>query len=217
MLCLLVAAITVSPKATPTTYTLVPKETVWVYANASTPGDGTYLRAWGAGGKSTPPDGEDAGELSFSYLKWDLSDVKPFGHIVSAKLVLNNTPDPGFTKDSSKQTPIEVRPLIGEFDAKKWTFDMSAKIHPKGDAVLGTGYPLLIIEGKPVEISVTLDNAKFAKLITDGMAATNHALYLSLTSALDPSESGRSSIYKFYGQNESNASLRPQLVLIVEL
>src|SRR6185312_15326116 len=103
MLPTILAAICLQSK----TYTLVPKETVWVYANASTPGDGTYLRAWGVDGKSCAPEGEDAGNFSYSYLKWDTSEVKPFGHIVSAKLILTNTPDPGYTKDSAKQTPIE--------------------------------------------------------------------------------------------------------------
>jgi len=204
----------------PKLVTLVPKETVWVYANASTPGDGTFLRAWGVEGKSCPPDGEDAGQFSFSYLKWDLSELPTNAKIVSAKLLLNNTPEPGYTADVAKKCPIEVRPLIGDFDAKKWTFDMSAKNHPDSDekAVFGTGFPATIPSDGPVPVTVNLMTGpnSFLKAIQIAAGSTKHTLNLAITAKLDPSTDGRSSIYKFFGQNDPKEFLRPQLVLTIE-
>src|SRR5471030_1712172 len=92
----------------PKSISLTPKETVWVYENASSPTDGTLLRAWGAEGRSCPNEGEDLAQFSFSFLKWDLSDVPKDAKLVSASLEFNNIPDPGFTIESSKKTPLEA-------------------------------------------------------------------------------------------------------------
>lgn len=216
MLPLLVAFALAAPK----TITLVPTETVWVYANASTPADGTYLRAWGVEGKSCPPEGEDAGQFSFSYLKWDLADLPKGAKITSAKLTLTNIADPGFTVETSKRCPIEVRPVVGEFEAKKWTFDMSSKVRPNGDdkSIFGTGFPDKIASETPVPITVDLLKGpnKFAEALDKAQGGSSHTISLSITSKLDPSADGRSCIYKLYGQNESKEWLRPQLVLTFE-
>jgi hypothetical protein len=206
--------------AAPKMLTLVPKETVWVYANASTPGDGTFLRAWGVDGKACPPDGEDAGQFSFSYLKWDLSEVPQSAKLLSAKLLLNNTPDPGYTADMAKRCPVEIRPLIGSFDAKTWTFDMSSKTHPDSDAkaIFGTGFPSDIPKEVPVPVAVNLLSGPngFAKALSKALESASHTLSLSITAKLDPSTDGRTCVYKFYGQSESKEWLRPQLVLTFE-
>ncbi len=213
MLLSLIALASMAPK----TFTLTPKETVWVYANASSPGDGTFLRAWGVDGKSCPPDGEDAGQFSFSYLKWDVSEVPANAKLVSAKLEMYNTPDPGYSIEGSKKSPLEVRPLVGEFDAKTWTFDMSAKVHPASAPtdVFGSGYPLLIRPSEPVPFSVDLMAGPnlFGKELRAAVTSDKHQLNLCLTSALDPSADGRTSVFKVYGQSEAHENLRPRLVL----
>lgn len=200
----------------PKTFALVPKETVWVYENASSPADGTLLRAWGAEGRSCPNEGEDLAQFSFSFLKWDLSDVPRDAKLLKATLDLNNIPDPGFTIESAKRAPLEVRALIGEFDAKTWTFDKAAKVRPNGAkvALYGSGYPLTIRAGAPVEISIDLLSPKstFAKALSEA----GKSLSLTITSAMDPSAEGRASIYKLYGQSESKESLRPVLKLTFE-
>ncbi len=204
----------------PKSISLVPKETVWVYANASSPGDGTFLRAWGVEGKSCPPDGEDAGQFSFSLLKWDVSSLPTGAKLISAKLMLNNVPDPGYTLDAAKRCPIEVRPLVGNFEAKKWTFEMSSKVHPDSSdkAIFGTGYPKELPKEVPVPISVDLLKGPndFVKALATAMAGSDHQLNLSLTSKLDPSTDGRAFVYKLIGQAETKEWLRPQLVLVFE-
>jgi hypothetical protein len=213
MIACLIACVAFAPK----TFSLVPKETVWVYENASTPGDGTYLRAWGVEGKSCPAEGEDLSQFSYSFLKWDLSDLPQGAKIVSATLELNNIPDPGFTTDSAKKAPLEVRALIGEFDAKSWSFDKATKNRPDNTkaGLYGTGYPVFIRPGSPVPISIDLLAGKstFSTALSGALASSSHQLSLCITSSLDPSVDGRTSVYKVYGQNESKENLRPTLVL----
>lgn len=216
MLACIVALIAFAPK----TLELVPKETIWVYENASTPADGTFLRAWGNDGKSCPADGEDLGQFSYSFLKWDLSDVPKDAKVVSATLEMNNIADPGFTIEGSKKAPLEARALIGDFDAKTWTFDKATKVRPDGtkDGLYGAGSALAILAGSPVQISIELklNSGAFSAAMSAAIASPSHSLSLCITSALDPSVEGRTCIYKLYGQNESKASLRPTLKLVFE-
>jgi len=204
----------------PTTVSIMPKETVWVYENASSPSDGSYLRAWGFDGKSCPAEGEDAGQYSYSYLKFDLLDIKKGAKIVSARLEFYNIPDPGYTVEAAKKTPLEARELVGEFDAKTWTFDMAAKVHPKPapTAVFGSGYPKEIQADAPVSITIDLMAGPnlFEKAMKNALASPKHQLSLSITSALDPSAGGRSAVYKVYGQTDPHENLRPRLTLTYE-
>jgi len=204
----------------PKTISIVPKQTIWVYENASSPGDGTFLRAWGVEGKSCPAEGEDLSQFSYSFLKWDLSDVPAGAKLVSAKLEVNNIPDPGFSVASTKHSPLEARALIGEFDAKTWSFDKATKIRPDNTktGLFGIGSPTVITAGAPVSISIDLadKDGRFAKAFTAALASSTHELSLAITSAMDPSVDGRSSVYKVYGQSESKETLRPKLVLVFE-
>ena len=213
MLATLVALVLVAPQ----TVSLVPKETVWVYANASTPTDGTFLRAWGTEGKSCPAEGEDPGEFSYSFLKWDLSSIPSGAKITSAKLELANIPDPGYSLDAAKKSPLEARAITGEFIAKTWTFDLAAKIKPVPGktGILGTGYPTEITAGSPVKISIDLlkPEGAFEKYLNAAMSSPSHQIFIALTSTLDPSVDGRTCVYKVYGQNESKETLRPRLVI----
>jgi len=216
MLVSLIAFAALAPKS----ISLIPKETIWVYANASTPGDGTFLRAWGVDGKSCQPDGEDAGQFSYSYLKWDVDSLPKGAKLISAKLVLNQTPDPGYSVEAAKKSPVEVRPILGDFSVKTWSFDMSLKNRPDGGekAMFGTGYPKEIKKEVPVPISIDLlaGPNNFTKALADAQSSSAHFLNLSITAKLDPSTEGRTFVYKFFGQNESKEWLRPQLVLEFE-
>ena len=204
----------------PKSVSLVPKETIWVYANASTPADGTYLRAWGNDGKSCPAEGDDVGEFSYSFLKWDLASIPSDAKLTSAKLEFNNIPDPGFSLDTAKKAPLEARTLSGEFDAKTWTFDLAAKVKPVGgkEGLLGSDFPAEIKAGIPVEISINLltKPGVFDKALKNALASQSRQLYIAITSALDPSVDGRTCVYKLYGQTEPKEALRPKLVLTFE-
>ena len=213
MILFLLAMATVAPKS----ISIVPIETIWVYENASTPADGSYLRAWGSEGKSCPGEGEDAGQFSYTYLKWDLADVPKIAKLVSAKLEFNNIPDPGFTVETAKKAPLEARAIVGEFDAKTWTFDMATKVHPlsAATAVYGSGYPREIRAGAPVSIIVDLMAGPnpFEKALRSALSSSSHSLSLAITSALDPSTEGRTCVYKVFGQTDSHENMRPKLTL----
>jgi len=200
--------------------TLIPKESVWVYENASSPADGSYLRAWGSEGKSCPSEGEDPGQFSYSYLKWDVAEVPKDAKLVSAKLEFYNVPDPGYSAEAAKKSPLEARSIVGEFDAKTWTFDMATKVRPTPAAtgVFGNGYPKEIGAGAPVAITIDLMVGPnlFGKALRTAQDSAAHTLSLSLTAALDPSVDGRTSVYKLYGPADSHENLRPRLVLTFE-
>lgn len=217
MLCALIALCTLPQQ----NLRLVPTETIWVYEHAPSPADGTYLRAWGVDGKSCPAEGADASNFSYSYLKWDLADVPKGAKLISAKLELNNIPDPGFTADGAKNAPLEARSLVKDFDAKTWDYDKVETIHPNPgkSAVFGTGYPATIHPGEPVPFSIDLmaKAGVFERALGAALASSSHRLSLCLTSAMDPSTDGQSSIYKVYGPSEPKADLRPTLVLTVEI
>ncbi len=216
MLLALAALVSMAPQ----TVSLIPKETIWVYENASSPSDGTFLRAWGVEGKPCPAEGEELAAYSYSFVKWDLSDLPAGAKLVSATIELNNIPDPGFSVASSKKAPIEARALTSDFDAKKWTFDLATKIRPDGTkaGLLGSGYAKVITTGSPVAISINLTakDSPFLKAFAAAQTSASHSLSLALTSSLDPSVDGRTSVYKVYGQNEAKENLRPKLVLTFE-
>ena len=195
----------------PTTLELTPTDDAWVYPHASDPAKDPFLRVWGMGGEAVANQG-DAGEFSYSYLSFDVSGVPTDAKLTKAVLVMTQIANPPYTADQSKQYPIEVRPLIGEFDEKTWRYDLSAKVTPDGtkDATFGTGF--LAAGGKADEaqtISVDLlkGPGKLGPYLSQGKA-----LRFALTSTLDPTL-GERTTYKFYSKDNENKAVRPKLVL----
>src|SRR5256885_1361944 len=107
----------------PQTFDLTPTDDVWVYPHASDPQKDPFLRAWGSAGKAvaaTPAEGSD---FSYSYLKWDTAAIsKAPGKVTEAKLIVTLIADPTYGEDEAKASPLEVRPLKGDFSEKTWDY-----------------------------------------------------------------------------------------------
>lgn len=200
--------------------TLEPAHDVWVYPHAADATKDAYLRVWGTGGRSAPADVSEAEEFSLSYLKWNLDGVTPGKKLKSAKLILVNIANPGFTLEQAKEAPLEARTLGTGFDEKDWTYEGISKLLPKADkeAVFGTGTPLLVAKDKPVEI--TLDLLKgpgdFRTALETAAKSPTKELALALTTPLDMSALGRAGIYKLYSKDAETKANHPRLVLEFE-
>jgi hypothetical protein len=203
----------------PETYDLMPSDDVWVYPHASDPMKDPFLRAWGAGGKSVASAPDEGGEFSYSYLKWDLSSVPKTVMVVEAKLILTLVADPGYTEELAKSNPLEVRPVGADFAEKTWTFEKSASIAPQsGDkGFFGSGFPVgWKKDGKDIRIEIDLLKGPkdFAAYLKESLAAGKAAL--AITSKMDPSEAGRTGVYKWYSKDAEKKEVRPVLHLVVD-
>lgn len=202
----------------PTTINLVPTDTVWVYTHASDPATDQYLRAWGAEGKSVAPSATDNDSYSYSYLKFDLSQLPADKKLKSAKLTLTHIPGPGFTLDYAKANPLEARPVSANFTEKTWNYDDVTTIFPEADSAkrYGFGFPDSIPTDK-VSFPIVIDLAKtdaFRDAVAKAIHGDSKVIALALTSTIDPS-SGKQAIYKVYSAH-GPAEKRPVLTLVFE-
>jgi hypothetical protein len=199
---------------------LEPTQDLWVYPHASDPAKDAYLRVWGTGGKAAPADIGEAEDFSLSYLKWSLTTVPAGKRLKSAKLVLTNVADPGFTLDQAKEAPVEARAVGTGFEEKTWNYDFVSKLLPKGDkdAVFGVGAPEFLPAGKPIEFSIDLlkGPGDFRKALDAALATPTKEIALALTSPIDMSVLGRAAIYKVYSKDAENKDVHPKLVLEFE-
>ena len=192
--------------------TFVPTDDAWVYPHAGDATTDVYLRVWGSGGDSVASDPADAGNHSYSYLKFDLSSLKVDEKVVSARLILTHVANAGFPKEAMAKTPIEAREVASGWTEKTWSYDMARQIFPRPgrELILGASLATGFAADKEFQIEIPLKGEAFMKLIA------RKTLALSLTSAIDPSESGRAFVYKIYSRNEEKESRRPRLELTVE-
>lgn len=203
-----------------TPITLEPAHDVWVYPHAADATKDAYLRVWGTSGKSAPADASEAEEFSLSYLKWNLTGVTSGKKLKSAKLVVVNIANPGFSLEQAKAAPLEARAVGIAFDEKDWTYEGVSKLLPKADkeAVFGVGAPDLLMKDKTVEI--TLDLLKgpgdFRAALEAAAKSPTKELALALTSPLDMSVLGRAGIYKLYSKDAETKENHPKLVLEFE-
>ena len=197
----------------PKTLTLTPTDDVWVYEHAGDPAHDPYLRVWGNGGKAVSDDPADISQYSYGYLRWDLSEIPTGSKLISAKLIVNQVAEPAYTTEEAKANPLEARAMSETFDEKSWSFALSSKVFPKRapESVYGSGYPSLISkDGRVVPITIDLMSGKgdFAAAIQGAKS-----LCLGLTSKLDPSVGGMTSVYKVYSKDADRPENRPVLVL----
>ena len=201
----------------PTTVTLTPSDDVWVYEHAADPAKDSFFRIWGTMGNAVAENPSDAGQFSYGLLKWDLSKIPAGAKITSAKPVVNQISDPGFTIDDAKAAPLEARAVNGDFAEKGWDYASSSKTFPiKGEeGIFGTGYPdASVMKDKVVPISIDLlkGRADLAKAIAQALGGPK-TICLALTSKIDPSSLGRSAVYKIYTRDAERESSRPVLIL----
>lgn len=193
-----------------------PSDDVWVYPHASDASTDEYLRIWGAGGKATAEDAE-AGGISYSYIKWDLTGLPKDTKITQAKIVLTHIPDPEFTLTDAKSNPVQVRGLVGNFSEKTWRFDNSSSVKPESEDknVFGDGSPTEVPMGKEFQIHVDLlkGPGDFRAYFEKALKGAKPELALALTSAIDPAELGQAGVYKVYSRNARNTKFRPILML----
>lgn len=203
-----------------TAVTLEPAHDIWVYPHAADATKDAYLRVWGTAGKAAPADPSEAEEFSLSYLKWTLTGVTPGKKLKSAKLVVTNIANPGFTLEQAKAAPLEARAVGIAFDEKDWTYDGISKLLPKADkeAVFGTGAPDALL--KDMKVEITLDLLKgpgdFRAALEAAAKSPTKELALALTTPLDMSVLGRAGIYKLYSKDAETKETHPKLVLEFE-
>ncbi len=196
---------------------LTPSDDVWVYSHASDPAHDAYLRAFGSDTKSVAASMDEQGDFSYGFLKFDLSAVKPGWKLASATLTLTHIGMPSFTKTQGKQNPLEVRPMVGDFNEKTWAFDQVEKTHPLGGEkdIFGS-FALSGDENTDKDWTLSIDllkgPASFSKAID---AAAGKSICLALVSKLSPAE-GAPATWKVYSKDADSAAKRPQLVLKFE-
>lgn len=195
--------------------TLPVKESAWVYVHAGDPTGDAFLRVWGAEGMAAPDNGGGAEDFSFGFLKLDVSAL-PAAKPKKAVLVVYCSAPPTFEEDDLKQTPLQARELTGSFSAADWGANTASPGTAK--TVFGTGKLAGTLDkSKPIEIDVDLlkGPSDFSAFLSAAEAGKEHALYLALTSAIQPnSQSGSfTGMYKLYSVNAKEKELRPVLKL----
>lgn len=194
-----------------------PIDDVWVYPHASDQLD-VYLRVWGDGAHGVAPKGEDAENMSYSYLRFDVSDLPKDKKLVEATLTLIHIANPTWNDDIAKSAPIEARPMSGDFDEKSWAYEKIATITPNSDqkSIFGTVNPKVGAKADatfPMTINLLAGPGKFADYVSE--AQKGGKLDIALTSPLDPQASGDRTVYKFYSK-DAEKGLRPVLKLKFE-
>ena len=183
---------------------LTPTDDIWVYPHASDPQADVYLRVWGVGGLPVAAKDADVSDFSYSYLQFDVAGVPTKSNFSSVKLILTHIANAGFSPESAKKAPLQVRALKSGFTEKSWNFDQVGKYLP--GEILGSAVPKAASDGK--EFTVTVDLTKTFKKY---LSANSKSVALALTSALNPADDGRASIYKFWSKDNPKPEWRPRL------
>jgi hypothetical protein len=204
----------------PATVEIFPTDDIWVYPHASDPEKDVYLRVWGADGKDVASDMAELENLSYSYLKFDLSKL-PEGKITGATLTLTHIGGAGYDLAYAKQNPLRVRPLPANFTEKKWDHGQAEKVAPEAGAmaIFGSGFPEAIpSDGKEFTISIDLLKGAndFKTYVQKARASETKSMALALTALMDVAEKGQKCIYKVYSKDEEKATRRPVLKLTLE-
>lgn len=194
-----------------------PIDDVWVYANASDNSD-VYLRTWGDGSKAVAAKGEDAENISYSYLRFDVSDLPKDKKLTEATLTLTHIANPSWNDEIGKAAPIQIRPLGGDFDEKSWTYEKVSTVAPSADAksIFGSVNPKVPAKADapiPITINLLSGPGGFSDYLKASLKIGK--LAMAITSPLDPQASGDRTVYKFYSKDAEKA-LRPVLKLKFE-
>lgn len=198
--------------------TVIPANaSIWVYSHSSDPADETFLRIWGANGRSLPKDIGSAEDFSFAYLRFDLSKLAT-GTPKSVELVVYNKAPMDVSKGTAVINPLEVHILNSPFDPKTWQFQQSVTIVPDA-GILGNGKvvgtPQTFGDVQAQEIDIPISVAKAKSWFDSSNSA--HLAFLALASSIDAAaaRNGGSGggFYKIYSATVSQKELRPHLVI----
>jgi hypothetical protein len=201
------------------TMTLFPSDDIWVYPHASDGASDGFLRVWGVDGRSVPADAGEAEEFSLGILRFSLMGTPVGQKLTTATLVVNNVPKPGFSAEQSKAAPLEARAVHAGFAEKGWEYSKVGAVLPArgSESLYGTGWAT-DVAGDSVAISIDLLNDKgdFSKALENSQKDPAKVIAIALTSRINPSELGRSAIYKLFSKEEKDEKLRPRLILTWE-
>lgn len=195
-----------------------PTDDVWVYQHAENQAVDEFLRAWGDGESSTPAKAEDYTAISWSALSFDLSKM-PKKKLKKAVLVLWAFGQAGYDAAISKKFPLEVRPCPSAFKEDGFQFIDADKVLPKSgaDQILGQVSPKPSSDATDfaVEIDLLKGKANFNDYFAKCRDSETHRMGLALSTAMDPSFAGDSTIYKFYSRNADKGKC-PTIVMQFE-
>ncbi|RYG34964.1 hypothetical protein EON81_14080 [bacterium] len=191
--------------------TFSPQSDVWVYPHASDPSKDAYLRVWGTQGEAVAPDPAAASDYSYSYLRFDLPAPAEGRKLSEARLEVTQVEKPSFSLELAKSSPLQARPLLGEFDEKTWTYGDSLKIFP-GKEIFGEAAPEAIDPEKPTPIVIDLMKGKGD---FRAVAEKGGWVNIALTSTMDVA-SGERTVYRLYSKDTEKEAVRPKLVLKYE-
>ncbi len=198
--------------------TVIASEDIWVYPNAGDPAGDETFKVWGVEGKAVAEKPGQAESFGYGYLKFELPAAPDGKKLVSAFMVLKPTASMKVDKNAADY-PLEVRPLVGKFEEKKWTYDMASTVYP-GDTIFGKGVVAPVdgsTDATNLEIRVDLMGAK--SKFGEAFAKANGAkepMFFALTSKYDAGENGREGIYRIYTRDRKEAELKPRIVLKFE-
>jgi hypothetical protein len=194
------------------TMTLSPSDDIWIYPHAADGAGDTFLRVWGSGGKSVPSDAGEAEDFSMGYLKFSLAGTPAGLELSTATLEVTSISNPGYTPDQTKYAPLEARSIPANFEEKGWDYSKLSATLPKVgiDSLFGsTG----TATGNTISIDLLKGPGGFAKALDAAQKSSDKTIAIALTSSLDPSELGRSAVYKVYSKEADDKASRPKLIL----
>lgn len=196
-----------------------PTDDVWVYPHASDVKD-PYLRVWGTDGAAVATNSESAQNLSYSYIRFEVPS-KPWENrkVKEVTLTIWHVAEAGWDAEASKNAPLEVRLLNKPFDEKSWNYDLVATVTPNKDKVIAkASADPKAANQQPFAIKFDLlgkvDTAA-GEVPAFVPSANDGTLCLALTSKIDPSEQGKSGVYKFYSK-DAEKQYRPILRIVAE-
>jgi hypothetical protein len=183
--------------------TLSPTDDVWAYPHAGDPARDALLRVWGVDGKAVPGKDDDMGSFSVSFLRFAMP--AEWTKLKSAKLRLTLAPNPAFTPEMAKASPLEVRLAKREVIEKDYDFATIETALPVADAggILAEGAPAQWTADQPIllviDLTKSLDKLK-------GPIFT-----LALTSRIEVANNRAS--YRIYSREATEVDRRPALIL----
>lgn len=215
----LIAMIVATPSKEFKVVELNPTDDVWCYPHASDPATDDVLRVWGIEGKAVWNTGDEPDSFCIVLMRFNVKDFAGT-KVKSATLTVTHADGAEFQLEWVKKAPLEVRPSNFELVEKNWAYSKVSEARPNPDpkAIFGTGAPESIPSGKPFPIAADLMKGpnKFAEYFEAATKSTTGSLNFSLTTLLDPSDLGRSAVYKFFSKDHENKAYRPVLKLELE-
>ncbi|MBS1713067.1 MAG: PEP-CTERM sorting domain-containing protein [Armatimonadetes bacterium] len=208
---LLLAAL-VAPGAWAQTLNIDPSDDIWAYGHATDGGTDTLMRVWGDGTRSYEPGWPPPDELSYGYLKFDLSGVSPGEYVVtSAVLTVTHrvTSTGTFTKEAGETHPLEVRALSDAFSEATWDFSDPGTPGPSSQ-LYGTGSLDAYDATQSFRIASDLTGQAFTDAF-NGAVSGSGSIAFALTSTMPVTGMDGALPYRIFTKENTDNGLWPRL------